>query len=199
MPAALWSAVAQLPLLRPRPKENLSTTLRAARLLLSQPKGLWFSGCSFFSFVPSSSPRPLRPLGYLCVELFSSLILIPKKQMRNRHQQNRPHRRRCQRKQKRIRVHNPQLRKNPSPNHRPDQPDQNISDTPESPSPRHLPRQPPRQQPNHQPPNQPPLPLHDHHPFLQKSNHPKHPTHQSLPILRCALSVSALSYLLFAF
>src|SRR6266849_8189919 len=96
--------------------------------------------------------------------------------MRNRHQQHRPNRSRRQRIQKRIPVPNSQLRKNPSPNHRPDQPNQNIPDTSKPVPPRHLSRQPTRQQPNQQPPNQSPLPFHNHHPLLHR-NHPKQTIH----------------------
>src|SRR6267378_6194186 len=85
-------------------------------------------------------------------------------------------------------MHNPQLRKNPSPNHRPNQPNQNIANTPKPAPPCHLSRQPTRQQPNQQPPNQSPLPLHNHHPLLQR-DHPKQNTHLHPPNLSALLCV----------
>src|SRR6266481_829963 len=102
-------------------------------------------------------------------------------------------------------MHNPQLRKNPSPNHRPNQPNQNIANTPKPAPPCHLSRQPPGQQPNQQPSNQPPLPLHNHHALLQ-NNHPQHSNHRhpsstsSLFSAHSAFSaISALNSFLFAF
>src|SRR6267142_310920 len=106
--------------------------------------------------------------------------------MRNRDQQHRPNRSRSQRIQKCIPVPNSKLRKNPSPYHRPDQPNQNIPNASKPPPPRHLSRQTPRQQPNHQPPDQPSLPLHNHHVLLpSKSKHPKHSNHSHPPAPFC--------------
>src|SRR6267378_704098 len=96
-------------------------------------------------------------------------------------------------------MHNPHLRKNPSPNHRPNQPNQNIANTPKPAPPRHLSRQPTRQQPNQQPPNQSPLPLHNHHP-LRQSNHPQHSNHRHpSPTSSLFSAHSALNSFLFAF
>src|SRR5467141_2276671 len=147
------------------------------------------SALSAISALPSSVLRlPLLPL-----------ILPPKKQMRHRHQQHRPNRSRRQRIQKRIRMHNPQLRKNPSPNHRPNQPNQNIANTPKPAPSCHLSRQPTRQQPNQQPPNQSPLPLHNHHP-LRQSNHPQHSNHRHPSSTSSLFSAhSALAFFLFSF
>jgi len=88
--------------------------------------------------------------------------------MRNRHQDHRPHRRGRQRKQKRIIVDNPQPGENPSADHRSNQSQHNVTDTPKTPSPRQFPGQPSCNQPDQQPPNQPALPFHDHHSFLKK-------------------------------
>src|ERR1700739_946595 len=109
--------------------------------------------------------------------------------MGHRHQQHRSNRGRRQRIQKRIRMHNAKLRKDPPPNHRPYQPNQNIPNAPESMPARHLSRQTSRQQPD-----QTPLPLHNHHMLLQR-HHPKHPNHHLASLLSWLPSVNSVLFL----
>src|SRR3974390_2579467 len=100
--------------------------------------------------------------------------------MRDAHQHHCPDRRRSQRKQKRIRVHNPQLREDPSPNHRPDQSQHDVSNASKARAARQFPRQPPRNQPDQQPTQQPTPPFHHHHPLLPHHHHRQQSRHLPL-------------------